>query len=172
MAQEKITEMTQFPLLVVGSAVVEFKKAYTDVIVRVQDIEGLREIVSYYTAIKELDRLLVIEDIAFLPRKADGILLKFVEESPLKIVILSTFDVVDSVLVSRFKRVIKFSKEETDSLFLSTKEGYSKVEEELSENTSKFDRLRYIGKYSPKIYFMESQMKGIRNKEKIMQILE
>lgn len=172
MAHEKISEMTQFPLLVMGSAVTSFKKAYTDVIVQVRDMESLRETVSYYNNIPFLERILVIEDLSFLPRKADGVLLKFIEESPLKIVILSTFDVVDSVLLSRFKRVIKFSSEKINSQFLSVKEGYAKVEDELSDNTSRYDRLRYVAKYSPKILFIEKNIGKVGNKDKIMQILE
>ena len=62
---------------------------YDGPINRLTTLEEVREFVAYYTSIKVLDRPLVVEDLAFLPATSEGYLLKFVEETPLDLILLS-----------------------------------------------------------------------------------
>lgn len=155
-----------------GSAVIDFKKHYKDSILHVDSLADLREAVAYYSSVNNLGRYLVIEDLSFLPRQAEGLLLKFVEESKLQVILLSVYDVFSDIFVSRFKMVLKYTKERTDSKFLSVASGSKQIDEALSDNTSKFDRVRYQGKLSPKCYYLDSVLSEAKNKGKIFAILE
>lgn len=172
MAKISISQMEQFPMLVIGSAVLDFKKACSDPIVQVTDTQSLREVVAYYSSIAVLDRLLIIEDLSFLPKGAEVTLLKFVEETSLKLVLLSYYDVVSPILLSRCKVVVKYQKEPTESAFLSPADGSKKIDELVVENTSYYDRVRYMGKYSPKVYFLEKMLGTARNRDKILSMIE
>lgn len=161
-----------YPVLILSGAVIDFKRSYQGQIIRLSTVEEVREFVSYYTAISALERPLVIEDLSFLPDFCEGLLLKFIEESPLRIVVLSAFDTVSPVLLSRFKKVVKYSKEKVDSEFCKASVGYQKLEETLRPDSHFFDKVRYMGKLSPKLYYLECNIAQGRNKSKIMSFLD
>lgn len=172
MAKISVSEMNLFPMMIVGSAVFDFKKVCKDPIVQVTDMQSLREVVAYYNSIQSLDRMLIIEDISFLPKGSEVTLLKFVEETKLKLVLLSVYDVSSSILLSRCKRVVKYQKEKTESQWLPPSDGSKKIDELVVENTSYYDRVRYMGKYSPKVYYLDHMLGSARNKDKILSIIE
>lgn len=167
-----IADNTMFPLLILGGAVQDFKKEYDGQIIRLNDATEVREFVSYYNSISKLDRVLVIEDLSFLPDSCEGLLLKFIEESKLNLVILSVFDKVSPIMLSRVKRVIKYSKEKVDSEFGKVSSGYKKLEETLKPDSHYFDKVRYMGKFSPKMYYLEQNITQTRIKNKIMSFVD
>ena len=127
---------------------------------------------AYYTSIKVLDRPLVVEDLAFLPATSEGYLLKFVEETPLDLILLSYYDSVSSIMLSRVKRVEKYYNEKTESSFQAASVGYKRMSEELSNDSHYFDRVRFMSKASPKMFFLESRVATTRNKSKILGFLD
>ena len=70
------------------------------------------------------------------------------------------------------RRVIKYQKDKVESDFASVSSGYKRLEDELSSDSHYYDRVRYIGKISPKIYFMEKNIKNARSKRKIVSFLD
>lgn len=161
-----------YPVLIMGDAVTDFKKEYNGPIVSVKDIAELKEIIAYYSGISKLDRQLVIEDISFLGKDANTTLLKFVEECKLDLILLSKFDKMDEVLLSRIKRIIKYSKIPTESRFLRCSEGLEQMEESLSPDSHYFDRVRYMGKLAPKLILLDKTVKVKRIKNKIASFID
>lgn len=159
------------PLLIVGDAVTDFMKAYKGPIRSVRTVEDTRDLVSYYTSMGKIDKLLVIEDLSYLTQSASFLLLKLVEEAQFPIILLSTFDKVSPIILSRVKMVVKYSTSEVKSDFLNIKTGLTKVEDELSPDSHYYDRIRYIGKYSPKLFYYNKALDRARNKDKIFDII-
>lgn len=161
-----------YPALIIGDAVVDFKKEFSGPIVSVKDVTELKEVIAYYSGIPRLDRLLVIEDISFLGKDVNTSLLKFVEETELELVLLSKFDKIDEVLLSRIKKVIKYYKEPTESKFLRCSEGFNKLEETLSPDSHYFDRVRYMGKLAPRLLLLDKTVKIKRIKNKVISFID
>lgn len=172
MTEDDILNHRGFPLLVIGDAVTDFKAVYSGKIEVAESLDEMRELVSYYTSIPVLDRPLVIEDISLFAKNGEGILLKFVEESPLNLILLSRFDSVSSVLLSRVKSVWKYYNDEIDSQFLPVSKGSKMLEDALDEKTHYYSRIRYMGKFSPKQIYLERSIKHSRYRNRIISFVD
>lgn len=170
--REWIHQNRAFPLLIMGDAVTDFKKNYSGKINAAENMEEMRELIAYYTSISYLDRVLVLEDISLFAKNGEGVLLKFVEETLLDLVLLSRFDKVSNVLLSRVKRVVKYYNDPVTSQFMKVSIGYSTLQEQLEPNSHYYDKVRYMGKLSPKMIYLEKNVKQRRNKDKIMSFVE
>ena len=116
--------------------------------------------------------MLVFEDLSFLPDSCEGLLLKFVEESKLDLVMLSLFDKVSLTLLSRVKRVMKYSREKVNSDFNSVSVGVQRLDESLKPDSHYYDKVRYMGMYSPLMFYLDRNIKRERNKAKILSFLD
>lgn len=161
-----------FPLLIMGDAVTDFKKNYGDKINTAENLEEMRELIAYYTSISYLDRPLVIEDISLFAKNGEGVLLKFVEETNLRLILLSRFDKVSNVLLSRVKLVVKYYKDPVTSQFMSVSAGYQALQQSIEPSSHYYDKIRYMGKLSPKQIYLEKNIRQRRNKEKIMSFVD
>ena len=171
--REYVDTLNSFPALFIGSAVVDFKKNYSGPIARATTPETLRDLVSYYTSMADIGRILVVEDISFFSSQSlEGLLLKFVEESKIPLVLLSTYDKVSPILLSRCKEVVKYYHEKTYSEFLSVSQGSQMVAEVLSPDSHYYDKVRYYSKLSPKLYFLDKNVTSNRVKQKLLQFLD
>lgn len=170
--KEFISKNTAYPLLIMGDAVTDFKKIYSDKINTADNMEEMRELIAYYTSISYLDRPLVIEDISLFAKNGEGVLLKFVEETKLKLILLSRFDKVSNVLLSRIKMVVKYYKEPVTSQFMTVSSGYQALQQSVEPSSHYYDKVRYMGKLSPKQIYLEKNIRQRRNKEKIMSFVD
>lgn len=159
------------PILLLGQATMDFKKHYDKRIDRVSNAEKVKEVVSYYTNLPALRVPLVLDGISFLNKKSIFTLLKLVEEATFPVVLLSKFDKISPIVLSRVKTVLKYQSEKTTSEFLPISEGLEILNDKLDDDSHYFDRLKYINKYSPLIYFIESNLGNVRNKDKILNII-
>lgn len=159
------------PAVIMGDGVKEFMSIYKKQIRAVRTADDLRELLAYYHSISVTEYPLVIEDISFVPRTAHPSLLKFLEETKLDVILLSTFDVFDSVILSRIKTIIKYRSQATKSEFLPVSVGQERINEELEQDTSEFDRMQRVVRYSPLIYYYDKKLAEVYNKKKILQIL-
>lgn len=158
--------------LILGDAVVDFKKKYKNPVKRVEDREDVRELISYYIDLKSLEVPLVIEGLSFLDEKSNFLLLKLVEESNFPVVLLSRFDNISAVMLSRIKEVIKYNKKEVDSELLNPKTGIDVIKDKLSEDSNYFDRVKYISDISPQIFYFDSYLSNVRrNRNKIRDVI-
>lgn len=79
-----------------------------------------RDVIAHYSTIKSLPHPLVLEDISFLTFAQQATLLKFVEESPLKIVLLASEDNILPTIFSRMVSVYKVRDEITSKMMTYT----------------------------------------------------
>lgn len=119
------------PCVLIGKYVNEFKKIYRGKIFSAHTLEEVRYIVNNYTGISDLeDRYFVIDGISFLSNNGQNALLKFIEESKFPIVILSYYDKISSIVLSRIKFIFKRPlKEVTNLKFVKVKDMLAMIDE-------------------------------------------
>ena len=81
--------MNGYPRLYIGRAAQEFKKRMNLRIIQLTK-ETMPDFLDYYTNIPKMETPLVIEDLAYLPIYVQSELLKFIEESQIKIILFTT----------------------------------------------------------------------------------
>lgn len=158
------------PILLMCGAVIDFREMYRGKVITLRTLEDVRECVNYYHGMSQVSAPLVIEDLAFLPDSGIQALLKFVEETPLTVILLTTTDCIDAVFKSRMRAVVKYQDKKTVSDFMSVVSALDKIKSELEENTSDNDRMIRVNRYSPLIHYYESTIK-VRDRERILSIL-
>lgn len=168
---ELIENNQLFPWLLIGGAVVDFKKKFNGRIEHIENLEQLRDLVSFYNGVKNLPRLIVIDDISVIGKDSEQVILKFTEETKLKVVILSYFDVVSSVFLSRMKRVDKYSVGKVESNFRPVSKGYREYCDGVESNTLYYDKVLRMSKISPKLWYLEKEINSKKLLEKIVSIL-
>ena len=134
--------------------------------------EELSDFISYYSSIKSLPYPLVIEDVSNFNEIQQSILLKFVEDSELKIILLASEDNILSTILSRMSLVYK-QKENVKSLFHDPFN--EEVIMELSNIDSDSSKSTYIKKQitlSPISYYYDQLLENKNNKNKLIRLLE
>lgn len=160
------------PCIFLNDASLDFLKLYKYTVREVKNTDDVREIVSEYSMRNKTDHALVISGLSFINQRAVSILLKLVEESSFDLVLLSRFDQVSSVLLSRMKTVVKYSNNKIKSKFLDADEGLYRLNEELEKiDDHYFNKLKLMSEISPILYYLEKKMGRIRNKDKIIDII-
>jgi hypothetical protein len=160
--------MNGYPRLYIGKAAQELKKRCTFPVYQITK-ETLSEFIAYYSTIPSMKNPLVIEDIAYLPFDAQSNLLKFIEDSKLKIILLSSEDQIISTILFRMSLVYKI-KENVSSQFLTVKQ----AQEELDDIDQDTYYLTYIKKemqLSPISYYYDQYLKNKSNKQKLLQLI-
>lgn len=161
--------MNGYPRLYIGKAAQELKKRMNLRVIQVTK-ESIADFLDYYTNIPKMDSPLVIEDIYYLPAYCQSDLLKFIEDSNLKIILLSSEDNIIPTILSRMSLVYKLP-EQIDSEFLPA----SQARKELDEIDSDTFYLNYVKKQralSPITYYNDTLLQGKSNKKKLLQLLE
>lgn len=160
--------MNGYPRLYIGRAAQELKMKCPFPINQVYK-DTLSEFISYYTTVHTMAFPLVIEDIAILNQEQQSELLKFVEDSPLKIILLSSEDCVISTILSRMSLVYKHP-DKVKSLFDSP----IHAQEELSKLDTDTLQQTYIRKQmeiSPLAYYYDQLLENKSNKQKLLRLL-
>lgn len=151
---EKVKETC--PVLLVGKAVPLFKKMYKDPIRELKSADDVKEFVSEYTGISS-SKPVVISDIGYLHKTTAFLLLKLVEEAKFPAILLSSDDKVDSILLSRVKRVVKFPKdEETGNKFIPIRDAYNQVYGESDKKV--IDKTKFYAENCPDLYKLEENV--------------
>ena len=170
-----------YPRLYVGETakVFKYKNPYLPVYQLYKD--NIREFIEYYSTQQISARPLVIEDIYYLPESCQTDLLKFVEETQLKVVLLSSYDNIIPALLSRMayvykeERIIKTSflspSEARKEMFNST---YKDAEEDDDdkEQEHQTEIVKRKLKLSPMMYYNDSLIASLPNKQKLLNLLE
>lgn len=159
------------PLMLIGGSVVYLKQRYKNKIYTLRSNEDIRDFVANNYG-KILPGVLVIEDIGDMNPVGQSTLLKFVEEYPNPLILLSYQDRVSPIMLSRCKQIIKLPQtEQVTNSMMEPKKALDALESYLSDDTSKDDRDRWISENSPKLYQLEHLIKGKPNKEKLIGLL-
>lgn len=156
------------PLLLVGEAYLVFRKKYNGKIIEVTK-DNVKEIVEYYSSVT-LPYPLVLEDISSLSATSVNYLLKLIEEAKYPIILLSSYDNMNNILLSRIKTFMKVNASNT-SEFREGKEALDLIADKLDKEMSYKDKLETIGNISPIYYKVNKEVSGLRNKDKYINIL-
>lgn len=168
----KYKSIKQFPMGVVGEPYRELRSSSELPIRRVTNNEELRDLIAQYTGIKSLETPLLVEDLAFLSPWGLQSLLKFVEDTRLDVILLSTYDNFTPPLLSRLKVFIKAPIERTNSNFLDAGRGRDRIDSILSGDSHVLDRVRYQGRESPILYYNEKNVPRRPNRSKFLSLIE
>ena len=161
--------MQGYPRLYIGRAAQELKKRVSFPIYTL-DKETLQDTLDCYRGVPTRSIPLVFEDLAYLQDDVQSYLLKFIEESNQKIILLSSEDIIIPTILSRMSMIYKIP-DKISSAFLPSKEGYL----ELSDIDSDTYYLTYVKKVqgvSPIVYYYDQLLLGKSNKQKILKLLE
>lgn len=138
---------------------------YTGNIINIFNVENTRELIQELSGIS-LEKPLVIDDISLLYRST--ILLKFIEESKLKLILLASKDNLSSTLLSRIKTIKKYPDESNISFNLtSIKDAEKHIK---SEELNQDDTINYLATTCPELIVLNKKLRYIKNKDKILDI--
>lgn len=157
------------PLLIVGEARLLFIKAWKYKINRVSNTKELRELADYYSSIKDT-KPLVIDDLSLIQQGSLKLLLKLVEESKIPIILLSSFDNIDKILLSRIKTYIRFD-EPIKSDFLSLSDFYDVLSNKDFKDSKQSDKLTFYRDKCPMYLELDYYINTSSNKNKLLSIL-
>ena len=155
------------PLLLIGESYLIFKKSYEGKIIEI-DKDNIKDIVEYYSMLT-LSYPLVIRDISTLNNVQVNYLLKLLEESKNPIILLASYDNINSILLSRIKTIIKFKSSITSEL-KDDIESIEAIKEGLEKDLSYKDKISLIRDISPRYYLLKSELPN-KNKDKFINIL-
>lgn len=155
------------PVLLIGKAVSLFKRMYKDPIRELKNTADVKEFIEEYAG-KSFPKPVVISDIGYLQKQAAFLLLKLVEEAKFPVIILSTEDKVDSILLSRIKRIVKFPLDEnTNNKMMDISLAYNEVYEEKKV----MNKMKYYAENCPQMYKLENDVPYSKYRNSVIEIL-
>ena len=171
-----------FPKLFIGSAA----KAFTQFIKRnnfdytinyIQSREDLISLIDTYSQYKNYNLPIIISDISYLSHADQSLLLKFMEDTNLKIILLASRDNILNTIISRVKEFRKYYTNSRDITFLNISKARELSKEELNkfDNDSSFeDKLSVYNKYNPVLGYIDSLLtkNSFNDREKLLNLLE
>lgn len=157
------------PVLLVGKAVPLFKQMYKDPIRELKNTEDVKDFIMEYTG-KTFSKPVVISDLGYLQKQTAFLLLKLIEEAMFPVILLSTEDKIDSILLSRVKRVVKFPLDErTDNSFMPISDAFNKVYGDSEEKP--VNKINFYAENCPMLYKLESEIPYNKYRNSMIEIL-
>lgn len=152
------------PCILLGKYASEFKRIYDGRIFLVNSLESVREITNNYSNISSLDGMLfVIDGIGFLSETAQSALLKFIEESKFPVILLSYYDKISPIILSRMKFVYKHPISDVKQLkftklgaCLDLLDDKYKEAREKGEDFTEMDKIKFYSTTCPIAFFFEN----------------
>lgn len=162
---------SKYPVCILGGAVQKFLSTYSGRINKVESLDEIRELISYYDGVSSLEYPVVIGDLSFLPnaKMAEALLLKFLEESKLNVILFAQQDTLSGVILSRMAVIVKEKAHDIKSSFMPPQRAHEALAE-LSPDTHYSNRLKVISEISPKYYYLSKIIKSDRIREKLFTI--
>lgn len=171
-----------FPKLFIGSAA----KAFTQFIKRnnfdytinyIQSREDLISLIDTYSKYKNYNLPIIISDISYLNKSDQSLLLKFMEDTNLKIILLASRDNILNTIISRVKEFRKYYTDFRDINFMSiskAREECKNVLNTLDADSSIEDKLIVYNKFNPVLGYMNSLVskRSFNDREKLLNLLE
>lgn len=156
------------PVLLIGKAVQIFKQMYSGQVNELKNTADVKEFIQEYTG-KSFSKPVVISDIGYLQRQAAFLLLKLVEEAKFPVILLSTEDTVDSILLSRIKRIVKFPLDENSgNSLMKVSDAFNQV---YGENKKVQDKTKFYAENCPQLYQLESEVPYNKYRNGMIEIL-
>lgn len=138
---------------------------YTGYIHYISNVEETRELIQELSGIS-LEKPIVIDDVSLLYR--DTILLKFIEESNLKLILLASQDNLSTTLLSRIKTIKKFSTINKVTFEpTNMKEAQQHID---NEQLSLDETAKYLSNTNPDLLLLQKKIRTMKNKDKIIEL--
>lgn len=145
----------------------EFKRRVNVPIIYVND-ENIDQVIDQYSRFKSMRYPLVLEDIYYLSQVNQCKLLKFLEDTKLKVILLASSDNISPMILNRitdvYKRVPK-----VNSHFIPMNECRNSIS---SGDLCRTDVIKKQMRNSPLLYRNDILVKKFSNKQKLLEILE
>ena len=170
-----------FPKLFIGTAAKAFvsfikRNNFDYTINYIQSREDLISLIDTYSKYKNYNLPVIISDISYLNKADQSLLLKFMEDSNLKIILLASRDNILNTIISRVKEFRKYYVNNRDISFMNIANAYDNSKEELEalKDSSIEDKCIIYNKYNPVLYYINTLVnkRSIGDREKLLNLLE
>jgi hypothetical protein len=171
-----LTNKEYCPCLFLGRSVMTFKKVYKDRIFSVSSLNDVRYVLEEFSGMSGLgDKYFVMDGIGYLNTVGQNSLLKFIEESKFPIILLSYFDIVSPIILSRMKFVFKEPIIQIKNLkFMSVDSALTLLEDKKSKDPdfTAMDEVKFMAEHCPKVFaLMNMDADHNFNSKRIMRLL-
>lgn len=163
-----------FPCLLIGEYVHIFKTKYKGTIDRIFTLQEVRDLIQREEIAHNKDRMIVLDGVGYLSEVGQNSLLKFIEESVSKIVLLSYTDRLSSVILSRVKFVYKSWRKVKTLDFGSVRGSLQGLEDvKNKENCKPSDVIQYYVDTCPSLYVIDKQFGDTKSytKDRLIKIM-
>lgn len=165
-----------FPKLFIGDAYYAFKKYLAKhnlpyEINYLNSSDELHDFIELYSNYKNYNLPVIIADVSFFNKKDQSCLLKFMDDTNLKIILLASRDNILDTIISRTKEFRKYYiKTDNDTVnYFEINKARDMLNTELSnlDKVSYEDRLLICNKYNPVIAYNDSLVKRFKTNDKL-----
>ena len=180
----KSSEAKIFPKLFIGDAMrgfLRFNKAnnYNYQVNFLTSREELIELIEAYSNYKNYNLPVIISDISFFNKEAQSLLLKFMDDTSLKIILLASRDNIIDTIISRVREVRKFyiTNKGDRASFIElgkAREMFNNEVGRFDDDTSLEDKLKLYNKYNPMLGYDSILVSkfSASDQKKLLDILE
>lgn len=174
-----------FPKLFIGDAAKAFvqyikKHGYDYSINYISSREDLISLIELYSNYKNYSLPVIINDISFLKKKDQSLLLKFMDDTNLNIILLASRDNILDTIISRVKEFRKFYTADKGNRagFINISRAREMLNNDLKEidesDSSYDDRMIFRNKYNPLLSYDDSLVSrfGFNDKNRLLSLLE
>lgn len=178
-----------FPKLFIGDAAVSFKRYlkknnYNYSINSIQSRGDLIALIERVSAYKNYTIPVILDDISFLNQRDQSILLKFMDDTNLKLILLASRDNILSTIISRVREFRKFyvslSRDKTGCIKINkardmyNNDQHDDSDEYVQSQLSVEDRLKEYCKYNPLLFYDDSLVEKFSSNDrlKLLSMLE
>lgn len=173
-----------FPKLFIGDAVKSFitymnKNNYNYPINYIYSKEDLIDLIDRFSYYANYNQPVIISDISYLNKQGQSLLLKFIDDSKLKIILLASRDNILNTVISRVREYRKFYYSDPNKTisFINpnrAREMFNNDHKDDLEDTSTLDKQMIMCNYNPILVYDDYLVSKYNNsnREKLLSILE
>lgn len=171
-----------FPKLFIGDASKAFikylKKSNLNYDVNyISSREELIDFINLYSGYKQFNQPIIISDISFFNKRDQSLLLKFMDDTNLKLILLASRDNILDTIVSRVKEFRKYYVSSASNFhYYKLSNARDKLDDELNANDdlSYEDKLIMCNKYNPIIGYNDKLVESYNSNDrnKLLNLLE
>ena len=142
----------------------------------ITDRDDLIHIIEVYSGYKNYKPPVIISDISYLSQSDQSLLLKFMDDTDLKIILLASRDNILDTIVSRVREFRKYYITKDSIGFFQPSKAREMLNNEIGDNTemSYDDKLKLYNKYNSLLGYNDyiTRMFNLNDRKKLLSLLE
>lgn len=142
----------------------------------ISDRDDLMHIIEQYSGYKNYKLPVIISDISYLSQSDQSLLLKFMDDTDLKIILLASRDNILDTIISRVREFRKYYIMEDNIGFFPPSKAREMLNNEIGDNTemSYDDILKLYNKYNALLGYNDSITRtfNINDRKKLLSLME